>query len=75
MSGHPLHLPDSKVGFAVPWLRKKCSFAVLVRDIRTSVVVAMVVVAMAAVTAEVAVMVVQRGYPGVRRVAGRGSEG
>lgn len=34
---HPLHPPDSKVGFAGSWLRKKRSFAVLVRDIRTSV--------------------------------------
>lgn len=33
---HPLHPPDSKVGFAGARLRKKHGFAVLVRDIRTS---------------------------------------
>ncbi|KYQ58890.1 hypothetical protein ALC60_02046, partial [Trachymyrmex zeteki] len=50
---HPLHPPDSKVGFAEPRLRKKRSFAVLVRDIRTSpVVVAAVTVAAAVVVAD-----------------------
>jgi len=51
---HPLHSPDSKVGFAEPWLRKKRSFAVLVRDIRTSPVV------VAAVTTAAATVVAQR---------------
>lgn len=56
--GHPLHPPDSKVGFAEPRLRKKRSFAVLVRDIRTSPVM------VAAVTVAAAAVVAQRGSQG-----------
>lgn len=53
---HPLHPPDSKVGFAGPRLRKKRSFAdVLVRDIRTSLMVVVEAVTAAAIVA-------QRGY-------------
>jgi len=61
---HPLHPPDSKVGFAGSRLRKKRSFAVLVRDIRTSVamvampVIVVVVVVAAAAAAAAAVVVV-----------------
>lgn len=67
---HPLHPPDSKVGFAGARLRKKRSFVdVLVRDIRTSL---MVVVE--AVTAA-AVIVAQRGYQKGERSEKRGGRG
>lgn len=73
--------PDSKVGFAPSErLRKKRSFAVLVRDIRTSAAatsaaMVAVVVVLAVVVAALAVVATQRGYPGVRGAAGGGGEG
>jgi len=70
---HPLHPPDSKVGFAGSRLRKKRSFLVLVRDIRTSVaMLAMSVMVVVVVVVAAAVMVVaQRGILGGEKNGGR----
>lgn len=62
-----MHPPDSKVGFAGPRLRKKRSFAdVLVRDIRTLLMVVVEAVTTAAIVA-------QRGNQrGVEKRSGKG---